>query len=136
MKLIFFSRIFKGLLTGAIIFTALSLVAAAVLSGKEDPKSGAPIVSALITCISAFFGGVISTKGLVSRLLQGIVFALAVAALLFCSAALSGAMTPETALKLTIYFISALSGAMIGKSRTNSVRSAKRRRTVLKRYAH
>ena len=34
MRLIFFSRIFKGLLTWAAAFVTLSLVAAAVLSGR------------------------------------------------------------------------------------------------------
>lgn len=136
MRLIFFSRIFKGLLTWAAAFVTLSLVAAAVLSGRDDPKSGVSIISALISCISAFAGGVISTKGLNAKLAQGIAFAFTVTGVLVCLSAFFGELTAQTALKLTVYFISALSGAMIGKNQTNSRRSVKRRRTVLKRYAH
>ena len=135
MKLLFFKRIFLGVLLGAAAVFLILLSAAAFLSTRDDPTKNLSLFSEISLLMGAFVCGKVSTHGLEAKAVQGaaaaLVFTLAV---LLPSLVLSSFGTGSL-ISMLLTPVSAFTGAMFNRKKSAG-HTVGRRKNVIKRYAH
>lgn len=135
MRLIFFKKLFLALLVGAITCSVLLLVFSAILSRQDDPSKLLDVFSVASLLVGAFVCGKMSTLGLEEKALQGILSGVCFALLVLLPSVLLSDFGAGSLLKLLTTVIIAFLGAMLGGKSGGRVRSSKKRKNVVKRYA-
>jgi putative membrane protein (TIGR04086 family) len=135
MRLIFFKKIFFALLIGAITCGVLLLAFSAVLSRQDDPSKLLNVFSLVSLLVGAFVCGKVSTLGLEEKALQGLFSGVGFVLLVLLPSVLLSDFGASSLLKMLATVLLAFVGAMLGGNGTNRVRSSKKRKSVVKRYA-
>ena len=135
MKLIFFRRLFLGVLLGLAVSAALLLVFTLVLSKQKDPNALMGVFSVVSLVAGAIVCGKAATAGLENKALQGLAAGVLFAIALLIPSALLTEFDSLTVIKMLGSVVLAFAGAILGRKSGNSVGSARRRKNVIKRYA-
>lgn len=135
MRLIFFKKLFFALLIGAITSCVLLLIFSVILSGRDDPNKLLNVFSLVSLLAGAFVCGKVSTLGLEERALQGLLSGVGFALLVLLPSVLLSDFEASSLLKMLATVLLAFVGAMLGGKGASRVRSSKKRKSVVKRYA-
>jgi putative membrane protein (TIGR04086 family) len=136
MKLLFFKRIFLGVITGAATLLLMLLLSAAFLSSRDDPLRNLSIFAEISLILGAFVCGKISTLGLESRAVQGASAALAFTLAVLLPSLIASSFGAGSYISMILTPISAFTGAMIGRKKNDHRPAVAKRKNVMKRYAH
>ena len=135
MKLLFFKKILIGCLLGLISVTVLLFILSAILSTGEDPIANLSLFSQIPLIVGSIVAGKVSTLGLQSKLLQGLLTGMIFALILIIPSAIISSFTSLSALRIVCTVIFAIAGAFIGKKHPKLSSTNARRKAVIKRYA-
>ena len=135
MRLIFFRKIFLGLIVGALTSTVLLLIFSLILSGQDDPSKLMTVFSVISLIAGAMICGKVSTLGVESKAAQGAVAGVGFALLVLLPSVILSDFSAFSILKMLMVVVMAFVGAMIGTKNTSSISSSKKRKNVVRRYA-
>ncbi len=135
MKLIFFRKIFIGIIVGAAVSLVLLLLFSAVLSGQDDPTKLMGAFSVISLLAGAFVCGKAATAGLDARVAQGLAAGMFFAVLWLLPSVLISDFDSFSVLKMLAVVIVAFAGAMLYKRNGTKSTSSRARRNVVKRYS-
>ncbi len=135
MKLIFFRKVFIGIIAGGISSAIMLLIFTAVLSGQEDPSKLMSAFSLVSLITGAIVCGKIATIGVDNKLVQGLAAGVVFAIAVLLPSVIISDFDAFSILKMLMTVALALVGAMLGKKSAVKAASAKRRKNVMRRYA-
>ena len=135
MKLIFFKKIFAGLIAGAIACILMLLLFSAVLSKQKDPNELMSVFSLIPLIAGALVCGKIATLGLDSRALQGLIAGVFFTVAVLLPSVLVSDFDSMSLVKMLITLVCCFAGATVYKKGNTKSASSKARKNVLKRYS-
>ena len=135
MRLIFFRKIFFGMIVGALVSLVLLLIFSLILSGQDDPSKLMTAFSLISLIAGSIACGKAATLGLEAKAPQGAATGVAFALLVLLPSVILSDFSAFSILKMLLVVVLTFAGAMLGTKNARNLRSSKKRKNVVKRYA-